>query len=67
MRSMTCIRFTLHKMDTSFEMFKRCSNDLHLTFFFLLCYGVLGVEDSESNLPHGFVADIKAKEPLERQ
>ena len=54
-------------MDTSFEMFKRCSNHLHLTFFLLLCYWLLGVEDSESNLPHGFVADIKAKELLERQ
>ena len=54
-------------MDTSFEMFKRRSNHLHLTFFLLLCYWVLGVEDSDSNLQHGFVADIKAKELLERQ
>ena len=64
---LVCIKFTLHKMDTSFEMFKRCSNHLHLTFFLLLCYWLLGVEDSESNLPHGFVADIKAKELFERQ
>ena len=64
---LVCIKFTLHKMDTSFEMFKRCSNHLHLTFFLLLCYWLLGVEYSESNLPHGFVADIKAKELLERQ
>ena len=64
---LVCIKFTLHKMDTSFEMFKRCSNHLHLTFFLLLCYWLLGVEYSQSNLPHGFVADIKAKELLERQ